>query len=124
MNSLETLRRVRLKRDYIEVQVEDEQGNAVTERVYVRGITAAERHRILEWNIVNPKTTFSDARVVAMALVYEDGRNVFTDPDNDPDAIALNGKPEGLIHALARKALSLSGLPLSVDSVEDAEKKS
>jgi hypothetical protein len=124
MNSLETLRRVRLKRDYVEVPIEDDEGNVTTERVYVRGITAAERHRILEWNIANPKGTFSDARVVAMALVYEDGRNVFADPDNDPDAVALNTKPEGLIHSLARKALLLSGLPLNVDSVEAVEKKS
>lgn len=124
MNSLETLRRVRLKRDFVEVAVEDEQGNVIKERVYVRGITAAERHKILEWNIANPKSQFSDARVVAMALVYEDGRNVFADPDNDPDAIALNTKPEGLIHALARKALLLSGVPMSIDGVEAIEKKS
>lgn len=124
MNSIETLRRVRLKRDFVEVSVEDDNGNIVKEKVYVRGITAAERHKILEWNIANPKSQFSDSRVVAMALVYEDGRNVFSDPDNDPDALALNTKPEGLIHALARKALLLSGLPLSLDGFEDIEKKS
>lgn len=124
MNSLETLRRVRVKRDFIEVEVEGDDGQAHREKVYVRGITAAERHKILEFNIANPKSTFSDARVVAMALIYEDGRNVFDDPDNDPDALALNTKPEGLIHALARKALLLSGLPLTTDSVEAIEKKS
>jgi hypothetical protein len=123
MNSLETLRRVRVKRDFVEVSVEDDQGSTTTERVYVRGITAAERHKILEWNIAHPNSQFSDARVVAMALVYEDGRNVFADPDNDPDALALNAKPEGLIHLLARKALILSGLPLN-ESAEAIEKKS
>jgi|SRR6185436_1746709 len=123
MNSLEALRRVRLRRDFIEITIEDEHGSTVKERVYVRGITAAERHKILEWNSLNPKSQFSDARVVAMALIYEDGRSVFADPDNDPDAIALNTKPEGLIHALARKALSLSGMPLAFDEVADIEKK-
>lgn len=101
----------------VSVHVPEWANGTGTDQVLVRGLTVAERDKMLKlWN-ESPIEDHS-ALLCSLAIVDEKGTKVFTEADIQ----ALKAKSFRAVDRVLRVALNLSGL--TEEAVEAAEKKS
>lgn len=90
--------------------------------VYIRSLSAAQHLVISRHNRDNEHSPFRELDLAAMALVEPDGRAVFA--NYQEGAEQLREAQQGDIAYIAKCVLKLSGIPVTGDEQEEAEKKS
>ncbi len=90
--------------------------------VYIRSLSAAQHLVISRHNKDNPDSPFRELDLTGMALVEPDGRAVFS--NYQEGAERMKDAQQGDIGYIAKSVLKLSGIPVTGEEQEEAEKKS